>query len=176
MSQHVRRMGQFMTAAANVKRLRPTFLLGGPILMDSGLKERCTEAWRRLTEAEGRRNISLAEIGRRVGSLMNHKPYGTKVVGRWLDAQREPENAVYLALARVFGVDPGWLVFGAECAAPMVPSREKLSEWAALSREIQPARATVQELASHHPAQGKAAAGSRRRSPPHPTSARKGPR
>lgn len=165
-----------MTAAAKVKRVQPTFFWEWPTLMNSGLSERCTEAFQHLLKSEGRRRIPMRELGERVGALMGRKPYDVKVVSRWLSAVQEPENAVYLALAQVFGVDPGWLVFGGECAAPMVPSDDTLKAWSALAREVHPTRATAADAASRHAQQGKAAGGSRRRSPPSRPSARKGPR
>lgn len=142
--------------------------------MNEGIKARCKAAVRHLLELEERDRINDTELGRRIGAIARGKPYQSGVVRRWLDGRQEAENAVWLAIARVLGVDPGWLCFGEDCAAPMVPSSEKLNEWAALSREIGPTRATLEEVESRHTVPNRAVAGSRRRSPPHPTSARKG--
>lgn len=61
--------------------------------------------------AEGRR-VSYAEIARRMGKIA---PPARQVstVTRWFAGAQSPETTAEMAiLARVLGVDPGWLTYG----------------------------------------------------------------
>ena len=85
---------------------------------DPALAARMFSAQAQAETAQGRR-LSLEEIGATVASLTRRAdPVAPSVVRRWLRGLAEPNRTTFLALAAVFGVDPGWLAFGEEAALP----------------------------------------------------------
>jgi hypothetical protein len=64
------------------------------------------------------RQVTLREIGTEVARAMGRpRPFAPSAVSRWFDGA-EPDLATITGIARVFGVDPGWLAFGGDSAAP----------------------------------------------------------
>ncbi len=60
--------------------------------------------------------ISFEELTRRISKQYGQKIAGTTVT-RWRDGT-EPQRDHCEAAAHVFGVDPGWLMFGEDSKAP----------------------------------------------------------
>lgn len=78
-------------------------------------------------EASALRSEKLSQ--ERLGVLVSRElskgaPVTAATVSRWESGDTVPSVATVAAVARVCGVDPGWLAFGAECAAPS-PRRGK---------------------------------------------------
>lgn len=91
-------------------------------MADSELARRMFAATNRLEQAFGR-PVTFEEIGARVAQNEDgrEKPYAASVVARWIKSTQEPRyRSQQRAIARALGVDPGWLWFGDESAAPML--------------------------------------------------------
>lgn len=82
-----------------------------------GLRLRFVDAHRHLEDLLGR-DMPRTAIGRRVGHFAGRTGFSSKVVGGWYDGGQEPELALKIVIARALDVDPGWLWFGEESAAP----------------------------------------------------------
>ncbi len=54
-------------------------------------------------------------VARRLGRT---KPFSKMTVSHWESGASEPDTAALAAIARLAGVDPGWLAFGAASSAP----------------------------------------------------------
>jgi hypothetical protein len=116
-----------MTATDNCQELTDTFLPECHVAHDdeqpdAQLAGRMFEATNRLELTE-RRKLTLDEIGARIADHEEGRdvPYSASVVRRWLAAEQEPRyRTLQLAIAKALGVDPGWLWFGQDSAAPMV--------------------------------------------------------
>lgn len=63
------------------------------------------------------RDLTWAEIGRRVGVLLARDPFPHQVVLRWFKQGREPSFDITEALAVTLGTSPGRLAFGEEGAS-----------------------------------------------------------
>lgn len=71
-------------------------------------------------ERELGRSPTLEELGAETAKMAGRakKPFAPSVIARWLKGQQEPKTRdLWLALAAVFRVDPGWLAFGEASAA-----------------------------------------------------------
>lgn len=64
-----------------------------------------------------RRRLTDREWGDRVGKLLKHD-LSSSTLTRWQSGQTVPDLEQVLAMAKVCQVDPGWLAFGSDSAAP----------------------------------------------------------
>lgn len=109
------------TSIADSKIFLPQSKMGA----DAALAARMFRA-RHHKEGELGRSLTLQEIGEAVAEASGReKPFDPSVVRRWLEGEQEPKTrAIWVAVARVFSVDVGWLAFGDECQAPMTRSHQ----------------------------------------------------
>jgi hypothetical protein len=87
---------------------------------DEYLAHRMFSAVNAFERALGRK-LTLAQLGERVAAeeVGREAPYAPSVVARWVRGEQEPgTRGQWVALARALQVDPGWLAFGPESAAP----------------------------------------------------------
>jgi hypothetical protein len=90
---------------------------------DDELARRMFQALNGLERRRGR-PVTLQQLGEEVGTALGREPFAPSVVGRWVNAKQGPrERVVWIALARVLEVEPGWLAFGggSESATGTVP-------------------------------------------------------
>lgn len=86
---------------------------------DEGLTARMFRAQHH-REGQLGHKLVLREIGEAVArELGRSEPLAPSVIARWLNGSQEPKGiAEWAALAKTFQVDPGWLAFGEDSAAP----------------------------------------------------------
>jgi len=98
--------------------------------------ERLCEARSRL-EKKGR--IGYKQVADFVREKTSRaKPHSETSVGRWFKGESFPDEvATIWALAVMFGVDPGWLAFG---AASQAPSPEEMDQREAVRRQLETMR------------------------------------
>lgn len=63
------------------------------------------------------RSPSKKELGEAVAARLQRKRFGGSTVGAWFGGSR-PDPEIAVALARVLGVDVGWLYFNGDTAVP----------------------------------------------------------
>jgi transcriptional regulator with XRE-family HTH domain len=90
-----------------------------------GFAGRLRRAFRAYEDRVGR-DITQTELGELVGAALGEDPITQQSVARWF-AGTLPEHPRMVALAKVLGVDPGWLSYGSgeeegRQAAPRVPT------------------------------------------------------
>jgi hypothetical protein len=88
---------------------------------DADYRERVLAAYRARCDAEGVRLIRDAEIARRMVAADPSLKIGYHQAGRLLGGTRSRHRPTMIALAKVLGVDPGWLDYGPASAAPAPP-------------------------------------------------------
>lgn len=84
-----------------------------------GLRLDLSKAERDLGPRKG--SVSQRAIGERIAVLLaEEEPRGGNTVSQWENGEAMPDCLTMVALAQVFGVDPGWLAFGGDHS--MAPS------------------------------------------------------
>jgi hypothetical protein len=86
--------------------------------LDEAYRERVLASYRALCDREHVRQLKDAEIARRMVELDPELKTGYQQAGRLLNGVRSRHRPTMVAFARVLGVDPGWLDYGAASAAP----------------------------------------------------------
>jgi transcriptional regulator with XRE-family HTH domain len=76
----------------------------------NSFSDRLTYIWFRRQALLGRK-IDQTEIAEAVAKQMGRETFVQGTVSRWLNGT-EPSLDTIRAIAKVFGVDPGWLAFG----------------------------------------------------------------
>ena len=99
---------------------------------DPDLAHRMFAAKNYLERALGR-DVTFDDLGVMVAHEQGRvSPYAASVTSRWIKASQEPRTrAIWLALAKVLRVDPGWLAFGSESSAAAPEGYEPLEAKAA---------------------------------------------
>jgi len=86
-------------------------------MRNTGMRDRLFKAWLRYQAIIGRPKAQ-EWLGEAVSKKLGLKePLTQGTVSRWL-AGSEPNLKTITALAKVLDVDPGWLAFGSDSAAP----------------------------------------------------------
>lgn len=86
--------------------------------MPQDFASRLERGWLRLQADEGKR-VDQKEIGKRAGKAIGRKAFSQASVSRWFNGTVPDDIETILGIARALRVDPGWLAFGSESAAPM---------------------------------------------------------
>ena len=116
--------------------------------MTDTLARRIFLAHMELTYRLGRR-VPLAEFGAMIATEMGRDtPFTAAAVSRWESGTQVPGADVIEAIARLTGVDPGWISHGEKTAAPPPPRSGEYPRFESRSR---PGEASPQSAAEAQP-------------------------
>ena len=73
---------------------------------------------RNLLERRLGRKVTHSDLGEAIARQLRRAPFSAATVSQWLSGKQALSLQVTLALAKLCGVDPGWLAFGEESRAP----------------------------------------------------------
>jgi hypothetical protein len=98
--------------------------------------------------------VTDGEFGRRVAKRMKRrKAYRTSSVSQWRTEKQIPPPDVQRAIALECGVDPGWLTYGADSAAP-APSIAETAEYKSRLAQVEDAMASPARARRDHKSEG----------------------
>lgn len=112
------------------------------VLGAAAFGERVTKALARLAAGLEKQNLPLPTQKWLWGQVRRYDPtIRQDAVSRWMNGKAMAELPRVLALARVLGVEPGWLLFGEEgCKRPSGVAEEAGADLATAPRPDEPAR------------------------------------
>ncbi len=110
---------------------------------------------RNLLERRLGRKVTHRKLGEVIGQRLHRAPFSAATVSQWMSGKQPLSLSAALALAKLCGVDPGWLAFGAASRAPGPPGRTRkavplIDEYAG-ARPVASGGPKGRRPARHHP-------------------------